>query len=71
MAAMVCRAVHAVAYRAYAIRSYKWRKTIIVRPFPNSPKNTFDVGKTVSNVEKIISDIIQTTSDIIFAVAIN
>ncbi len=69
--AVVCGAAHAVAYRAYAIRPYNFRKTIIVRPFPNSPKNTFDVGKTMSYVEKIISDIIKTTSDIIFAVAIN
>ncbi len=37
--ATVCGAVLAVAYRAYAIRSYKWRKT-------NTAKITFDVGKT-------------------------
>ena len=47
----------AVAYRAYAIRPYKWHKT-------NIGKITFDVGKTMSYVEKIISDIIQTTSDL-------
>ena len=36
---LVCGAAHAVAYRAYAIRPYKWRKT-------NTAKTTFDVGKT-------------------------
>gem|GEM_PF-6909464 len=29
-------------------------------------KTTFDIRKTMSYVEKIISDIIQTTSDVIF-----
>ena len=55
--AIVCDAVYAVAYRAYAICPYKWRKT-------NTAKITFDVRKTMSDVEKIISDIIQTTSDL-------
>ena len=50
-------AVHAVAYRAYAIRPYKWRKTKV-------GKSTFDAGKTMSDVGKIMSDIIQTTSDL-------
>lgn len=67
--AVVCVTVHAVAYWAYAIRPYKWRKTQNRQHFPNFPKITFDIGKTMSDVEKIISDIIQTTSDIIFAVA--
>ena len=31
---------------------------------PNTAKTTSDVGKTMSYVEKIISDIIQTTSDL-------
>ena len=35
---------------------------------PNTPKTTWDIGKTMSYAGKIISDIIQTTSDIIFAV---
>ena len=48
---------YVVAYRAYAIRPYKWRKT-------NTAKITFDVGKTMSYVGKIMSDIIQTTSDL-------
>ena len=57
---MLASAVHAAAYRAYAIRPYNFRKT-------NTAKTTFDVGKTVSYAGKIISDIIQTTSDIILA----
>ena len=56
-AAAVCDAVHAMAYRAYATRPYKWRKTIIA-------KITWDMGKTMSHVGKIMSDIIQTTSDL-------
>ena len=32
--------------------------------FPNHSKTTFDVRKTTSYVEKIMSDIIQTTSDL-------
>ncbi len=60
--AVVCGMVHAAAYRAYAIRPYKWRKT-------NTAKNTFDVGKTMSYVEKIMSDIIQTTSDLFSPIA--
>gem|GEM_PF-2565572 len=55
-------AAHAVVYRAYAIRPCKWRKT-------NTAKITFDAGKTMSYVEKIISDIIQTTSDLFSPVA--
>ena len=51
---------YAMAYRAYAIRPYKWRKT-------KAPKTTSDIRKTMSDVEKIISDIIQTTSDLFFA----
>ena len=39
MFALLIWCVHAAAYRAYAIRPYKWRKT-------KAPKNTFDVGKT-------------------------
>ncbi len=39
VAIMVSDAVHAVAYRAYAIRPYNSRKT-------NLAKNTFDVRKT-------------------------
>lgn len=31
--------------------------------FSKRPEITLDVGKTMSDVEKIISDIIQTTSD--------
>ena len=62
-------AVHALAYRAYAIRPYKWRKTQIGNSFSNIPKTTSDVGKTMSYVEKITSDIIQTTSDQIFVFA--
>ncbi len=37
--AVVGDAVLAMVYRAYAIRPYKRRKTIIAHPFPNSPKN--------------------------------
>ncbi len=54
----LCHAVQTVAYRAYAIRPYKSRKTIIAHSFQNVPKITFDVEKTMSYVEKIISDII-------------
>lgn len=32
--------------------------------FSKRPEITLDVGKTMSDVEKIISDIIQTTSDL-------
>ncbi len=78
MPCVCCDAVHAVAYRAYAIRPYiytvtdyhifasfgNWRKTIIAHSFPNTPKTTSDVEKTMSYVGKIISDIIQTTSDL-------
>ena len=32
--------------------------------FQNTPKTTFDVGKTMSYAGKIMSDIIQTTSDL-------
>ena len=55
--AEVCDAVLAVAYRAYAIRPYNFRKTKVA-------KITWDIGKTMSYVEKIMSDIIQTTSDL-------
>ena len=44
--AVVCDAVHAVAYRAYAIRPYNYRKTIIAHSFQNTPKITFDIRKT-------------------------
>ncbi len=44
--AAVCDAVQAVVCRAYAIRPYNFRKTIIACPFPNAPKTTFDAGKT-------------------------
>ena len=67
--AAVCAAVHAVAYRAYAIRPYKWRKPHDRCLFPNTTETTFDVGKTMSYAEKIMSDVIQTTSDIIYAIA--
>ena len=62
-------AFQAVAYRAYAIRPYKWRKSKTARLSQNTPKIIFDVGKTMSYVEKIMSDIIQTTSDLFFAFA--
>ena len=55
-------AVQAVAYRAYAIRPYNYCKT-------NTAKITFDVGKTMSYVEKIMSDIIQITSDLFSSLA--
>ena len=61
--------VWVVAYRAYAIRPYKWRKAIIAHSFQNTPKTTSDVGKTMSYVEKIMSDIIKTTSDLFSAFA--
>ncbi len=60
--AVICDAVLAVAYRAYAMRPYNFRKT-------NTAKNTFDVVKTMSDVEKITSDIIQTTSDLFLSFA--
>jgi len=50
-------AVRAVAYKTNAIRPCKRRKN-------NNTKITFDAGKTMSHVEKITSDIIQTTSDL-------
>ena len=65
----VCGVAHAVAYRAYAIRPYNLRKTKINCYFPNTSKNTFDIGKTMSYVEKIMSDIIQITSDLFSALA--
>ena len=37
---------------------------------PNTPKITSDIVKTMSYVEKIMSDIIQITSDLFFAVII-
>ena len=55
--AAVCDVVYAVLYRAYAIRPYKWRKTKAV-------KIKFDVRKTMSYAGKIMSDIIQITSDL-------
>ncbi len=39
IASTVCNAVRAVAYRAYAIRPYKRRKT-------NTAKTAFDIEKT-------------------------
>ena len=60
--AAVCGAVHAVAYRAYAISLYNYGKT-------KAGKTAFDVGKTMSDVGKIISDIIQTTSDLFSSAA--
>ena len=53
----VCGAVYAVAYRACAIRPYNLRKN-------NTVKNTFDVVNTTSYAGKIMSGIIQTTSDL-------
>ena len=50
------------------LRPYNYCQTIIASPFPNTPKTTFGVGKTTSYVEKIISDIIQTTSDLFSAI---
>ncbi len=44
--AVLAGALQAMAYRAYAIRPYKWRKTIIAYPFPNTLKIISDVGKT-------------------------
>ena len=58
----VCGAVHAVAYGANAIRPYGGAK-------PNTPKAIWDMGKTMSYAGKIMSDIIQTTSDLFSAVA--
>ena len=43
VAAMVCGAVNAVVYRAYAIRPYNFRKTKIAPPFQSSPKTIFHV----------------------------
>ena len=43
VAAMVCGAVNAVVYRAYAIRPHNFRKTKIASPFQSSPKTIFDV----------------------------
>ncbi len=43
IASTVCNAVRAVAYRAYAIRPYKSRKT-------NTAKPTFDAGKIISDI---------------------
>jgi len=37
--------------------------------FPNSLKTIWDIGKTMSYIEKIISDIIQTTSDLFSSLA--
>ena len=55
--------------RAYALRHDNWRKTLIVHPFQIPPKTIFDAGKTMSYVEKIMSDIIQITSDLFSAIA--
>ena len=68
--AMICGAANAAVYRAYAIRPYKWRKTLIAHPFQSLTKTIFDAGKTMSYVEKIMSDIIQTTSDLFRPIAI-
>ena len=35
----------------------------------NIPKTTWDMGKTMSYVEKIMSDVIQTTSDLFLPIA--
>ena len=69
MAFVFCGAVHAVACRAYAIRPYDFRKTQINCHFLNTPKTTWDMKKTMSHVGKIMSDVIQTTSDLFPAVA--
>ena len=61
---MVCDVVWAAVYRAYAIRPYNFRKTKIVRIFPNTRKNISDLRKTMSDVGKITSDIIRTASDL-------
>ena len=60
---------YAPTYIPYAIknniyRSHNFRKSKTEDYFQNTTKITFDVGKTVSYVEKIMSDIIQTTSDL-------
>ncbi len=79
----VCGAVQAVSCWAYAIRPYIYTvcnqlTTYIVYiipqtpkavAFPITPKTTFDVGKTMSYVEKIMSDVIQTTSDLFLTLA--
>ena len=71
-AAGVRGVVQAVEFRAYAIRPYIYTAcnqqatytvymiTLIPKAvaFPNIPKTTWDMGKTTSYVEKIISDII-------------
>ena len=62
VAATVCGIFYAAAYRAYAIRPYNYCKTSIA-------KITFDAGKTMSYVEKIMSDIIKTTSDLFLHVS--
>ena len=62
-------AVCAVADRACAIRPCNFRKSTIAHFFQNTPKITFDVGKTMSYAGKIMSDIIQTTSDLFSAVS--
>ena len=67
--AVVCDTFQATAYRAYAIRPYKWRKTIIAHAFPNTPKTTWDIGKTTSDAGKIMSDVENPTSDIIFSIS--
>ena len=60
----LCGVAHAAMYRANAVSPCNFRKTIIALPFPNTSKTTFDVGKTMSYAGKIMSDIIQTTSDL-------
>ena len=52
---------------AHAIRPYNYCKTIIAHPFPNTAKITWDMGKTASYIEKIMSDVEISTSDIIFS----
>ncbi len=54
---MVCDVVWAVVYRAYAIRPYNFRKTKIVRIFPNTRKNISDMRKTTSDLFSPLSNI--------------
>ncbi len=70
MGLSVCGAIYSAIFRANAIRPCKWRKPQAGCFFRDPMKTTFDVGKTTSYAGKIMSDVIQTTSDIIFAVAI-
>ena len=51
-------------HKEESICPYKWRKTSTDYFSRNTPKITFNVGKTMSYAGKIISDVIQTTSDL-------